>query len=89
MIEIGDEGHLQGVAMSPSSLYGLFAENPSLRPDWFTPAFETFYADIENLQITYDAGTCSSRVVFNYPSAHTAGVEFEVNAQPTDSYNFV
>jgi outer membrane receptor protein involved in Fe transport len=44
-----------------------------------------FYSDIEDLQVTFDAGSCSSRVVFNVPSAHTAGVEFEVNAQPTDA----
>ncbi len=35
-----------------------------------------FYTDIRNLQVTADAGTCSSRVVFNVPSAHTMGIEF-------------
>ncbi len=42
-----------------------------------------FYTDIEDLQVTLDAGTCSSRVVFNVPEAHTAGVEFEMSANPT------
>jgi outer membrane receptor protein involved in Fe transport len=41
-----------------------------------------FYTDISNLQVTADAGTCSSRVVFNVPKAHTMGVEFELSARP-------
>ena len=40
-----------------------------------------FYADIEDLQVTLDAGSCSSRISFNVPEAHTAGVEFELAAQ--------
>jgi len=44
-----------------------------------------FYSDIEDLQVTLDAGSCSSRISFNVPSAHTSGVEFEVGANPTDS----
>lgn len=40
-----------------------------------------FYTDISNLQITADAGSCSSRVVFNVPDAHTKGVEFELGGQ--------
>ena len=44
-----------------------------------------FYADISDLQVTLDAGSCSSRVVFNVPDAHTAGVEFEVEATPTEN----
>ncbi len=43
-----------------------------------------FYADIEDLQVTLDAGTCSSRVSFNVPEAHTVGVEFELRTQPTE-----
>ena len=38
-----------------------------------------FYTDISNLQVTADAGSCSSRVVFN-ADAHTMGVEFELSA---------
>jgi iron complex outermembrane recepter protein len=41
-----------------------------------------FYTDIKNLQVTADAGSCSSRIVFNVPKAHTLGVEVEVSAQP-------
>lgn len=43
-----------------------------------------FYADMEDLQVTLDAGSCSSRISFNVPDAHSAGVEFELTAQPTD-----
>jgi len=41
-----------------------------------------FYTDIRNLQVTADAGSCSSRVVFNVDKAHTVGVEFELGATP-------
>ncbi len=47
-----------------------------------------FYTDISNLQVTADAGTCSSRVVFNVPKAHTMGLEFELNANPAEGLNF-
>ncbi|HYI39067.1 MAG TPA: TonB-dependent receptor [Allosphingosinicella sp.] len=40
-----------------------------------------FYTKIDNLQVTADAGSCSSRVVFN-ADAHTMGVEFELSARP-------
>ncbi len=46
-----------------------------------------FYTDISNLQVTLDAGSCSSRIVFNAPKAHTMGVEFELSAQPTEGLN--
>ena len=41
-----------------------------------------FYTDIRNLQVTADAGSCSSRIVFNVPKAHTMGVEVEMSASP-------
>ena len=44
-----------------------------------------FYSDIEDLQATLDAGSCSSRVSFNVPKAHTQGVEFELGASPSES----
>ncbi|HYI64128.1 MAG TPA: TonB-dependent receptor [Allosphingosinicella sp.] len=44
-------------------------------------AAAAFYTDISNLQVTLDAGSCSSRIVFNVPQAHTMGVEFEVSAE--------
>ena len=37
-----------------------------------------FYTDISDLQATLDAGSCSSRIVFNVPDAHTQGVEAEL-----------
>jgi iron complex outermembrane recepter protein len=40
-----------------------------------------FYTDIKNLQTTLDAGSCSSRVVFNVAKAHTKGVEAELTAR--------
>lgn len=44
-----------------------------------------FHNDIENLQVTLDAGSCSSRVSFNVDEAHTTGVEFEFSNQLTDN----
>lgn len=41
-----------------------------------------FYTDISNLQVTADAGSCSSRVVFNVPKAYTGGIEFELSTNP-------
>ncbi len=48
----------------------------------FTFNAAAFYSDISNLQVTADAGSCSSRVVFNVPKAHSQGVEFELSATP-------
>ncbi|MBW3672224.1 MAG: TonB-dependent receptor, partial [Acidobacteria bacterium] len=36
-----------------------------------------FYMDIEDLQATVTAGTCSSRVIFNVPEARSTGLELE------------
>ena len=47
-----------------------------------------FYNDISNLQVTLDAGSCSSRIVFNVPEAHTAGIEAELGYSPADGLNF-
>jgi outer membrane receptor protein involved in Fe transport len=41
-----------------------------------------FYNDIKNLQVTADAGSCSSRVVFNVPKAHSQGIEAELAVHP-------
>ena len=43
-----------------------------------------FYTDIEDLQVTLDAGTCSSRVSFNVEEAHTMGAELELTAFLTE-----
>jgi len=45
-----------------------------------------FYTDIEDLQVTLDAGTCSSRVSFNVEEAHTMGGEVELTAYLTDAF---
>ncbi|MEO7794289.1 MAG: TonB-dependent receptor [Thermoanaerobaculia bacterium] len=47
-----------------------------------------FYMDITDLQATVTAGSCSSRVIFNVPSSHSAGLEFEFAAAPTDNWDF-
>ncbi|MFK7828465.1 MAG: TonB-dependent receptor [Congregibacter sp.] len=44
-----------------------------------------FYTEIEDLQVTLDAGTCSSRISFNVPEAHTLGAEWEISAYPTEN----
>ncbi|HEY6662684.1 MAG TPA: TonB-dependent receptor [Sphingomicrobium sp.] len=43
-----------------------------------------FYNDIKNLQVTVDAGSCSSRLVFNVPKAHSQGLEAEFSAHPIE-----
>jgi len=43
-----------------------------------------FHADIEDLQVTLDAGSCSSRISFNVEEATSTGFEFEVTGRPTD-----
>ncbi len=43
-----------------------------------------FHTSIDDLQVTLDAGSCSSRISFNVPKAHTTGIEFELAAQPAD-----
>ena len=47
-----------------------------------------FYADIKNLQATTTAGTCSSRVVFNVPTARSVGTEAELFARPNSNWDF-
>lgn len=47
-----------------------------------------FYADIENLQATVTAGSCSSRVVFNVPKARSAGAEMDFEVAPNENFDF-
>ena len=54
----------------------------------FTFNAAAFYTDISNLQVTLDAGSCSSRITFNVPDAHTGGIEFELDAQPFEGFDF-
>ncbi len=51
----------------------------------FTAA--AFYADIENLQATIDAGTCSSRLIVNVPSARSTGIEGELSVRLNDAFD--
>ena len=41
-----------------------------------------FHTKIKDLQVTLDAGSCSSRIVFNVEKAHTTGLEAEFSARP-------
>jgi iron complex outermembrane receptor protein len=41
-----------------------------------------FHTSIRDLQVTVDAGGCSSRLVFNVPKAHTTGAEAEFAVHP-------
>ena len=47
-----------------------------------------YYADINDLQATVTAGSCSSRVVFNVPKARSTGAEVEFSLAPTDAFDF-
>jgi len=42
-----------------------------------------YYMDIDDLQLTVTAGTCTSRLVFNVPKAQSSGLELELGATPT------
>ncbi|NWG91924.1 MAG: TonB-dependent receptor [Parvularculaceae bacterium] len=50
----------------------------------FTTNIAGFYNDVKNLQVTLDAGSCSSRISFNVPDAHTLGVEWEIGYEPAE-----
>ena len=41
-----------------------------------------YHTKIKDLQITVDAGSCSSRIVLNVDKAHTTGIEAELAARP-------
>jgi iron complex outermembrane recepter protein len=52
----------------------------------FTAA--AYYMDIDDLQATVTAGSCSSRVVFNVPHSRNRGFEVEFEATPTSNVDF-
>ena len=52
----------------------------------FTFNAAAFYNDMKNLQVTLDAGSCSSRISFNVPKAHSMGVEAEFALRPADGF---
>ena len=43
-----------------------------------------FHSEIKDLQVTLDAGSCSSRISFNVPEAHATGVEVELTLRPLE-----
>ncbi len=47
-----------------------------------------YYMDIENLQATVTAGTCSSRIILNVDKARSTGVEGEFEVAPNDNFDF-
>ena len=47
-----------------------------------------FYSDIKDLQATVNAGTCSSRIVYNVPEAHSTGMEVEFFVRPMSNFEF-
>jgi iron complex outermembrane recepter protein len=47
-----------------------------------------YYMDIENLQATVTAGTCSSRIILNVPKARSTGLEAELEVTPNDNFDF-
>ncbi|MBT0587356.1 TonB-dependent receptor [Alteromonas oceanisediminis] len=52
----------------------------------WTANLAAFHTDIEDLQVTLDAGSCSSRISFNVEEAHTTGLEFELTRQATENW---
>jgi iron complex outermembrane receptor protein len=47
-----------------------------------------YYMDINDLQLTVTAGSCTSRLVFNVPKARSSGIEFELGATPSEHFDF-
>jgi iron complex outermembrane receptor protein len=54
----------------------------------YTLNVAAFYSDIKDLQATTTAGTCSSRIVFNVPKAHSQGLEAELYGRPVEHWDF-
>lgn len=54
----------------------------------FTFNAAAFYNDITNLQVTLDAGSCSSRISFNVPKSHSMGLEAEIGVNPLPGLEF-
>src|SRR5205807_815442 len=47
-----------------------------------------YWMNIDDLQATVTAGSCSSRVIFNVPKARSRGVEMELTAAPSRVFDF-
>jgi iron complex outermembrane receptor protein len=54
----------------------------------YTLNVSAFISEIKDLQATTTAGTCSSRIVFNVPTARSQGLEAEFYARPGDHWDF-
>lgn len=57
------------------------------KSDWDTGLrlnMALFHSQIEDLQVTLDAGSCSSRISFNVEQAHSTGIEFELSMEPSE-----
>ena len=57
------------------------------KADWNTGVglnMAVFHSEIQDLQVTLDAGSCSSRISFNVEEAHTTGIEFELVLEPLE-----
>ena len=54
----------------------------------FTFNSAVFHNEIRDLQVTLTAGSCSSRVVFNVPKAHSTGLEAEFAVHPAPGLEF-
>ena len=81
-------GKLAKPAFDNESVWNYEAGLKAKLPDGagsFTMA--AFYSDIENLQATVDAGSCSSRIIVNVPKARSTGVEAEFNTRLNDNFD--
>ena len=54
----------------------------------FTFNSAVFHNEIRDLQVTQTAGSCSSRIVFNVPKAHSTGIEAELGVHPLPGLEF-
>ena len=81
-------GKLAKPAFDNESVWNYEAGLKAKLPDGagsFTMA--AFYSDIENLQATVDAGSCSSRIIVNVPKARSTGLEAEFNTRLNDNFD--
>src|SRR5207245_3131049 len=46
-----------------------------------------FYMDIQDLQLTVTAGSCSSRLILNAPKARSTGLEAEITTSPNEHFD--
>ena len=57
-------------------------------PNGFSLSAAVFRTEIEDLQVTLDAGSCSSRISFNVEEAHTGGAELEMGFSLAEGLDF-